>query len=181
MGLAKPFDDTLSEYLKVCTRSMTEAMNNKGYFIARAALWYTHKASAENIGDTLGRFVSTLNLSRKNKSGRFTTRRTLETLAAREADAPLAALIVNARRAEKGQPGLRGIDDQRGALLTALLGAPRKNGVRHKLTNNCAWHIFQAAARIGTRTRAALGSRHCARSCASRFFASAKCRAFTGP
>ena len=102
------FDATLQEYLKVCTRTVAEAINTKAYFVARAALWYTHKADAQDIGDTLGRFVSTLNLGRKNKAGRFTTTRTLELASAREYDAPLAAIIINARRGEKGEPGLYG-------------------------------------------------------------------------
>lgn len=99
------FNEVLKEYLGWTKRTLAEVLNTKAYYIARKAIWYTAKASKESIGDSLGRFVST---SRTTKSGKTTTSRRLELAEAREADAPLAALIVNARRGAEGRPGLYG-------------------------------------------------------------------------
>lgn len=90
------FDAVLSEYMRHTKRTYTEVLNTKAFFIARKALAFTKKASAQDIGDTLGRLVAVRRTSltlRSVKSQRF------ELAPAREYDAPLAALIVNARAA----------------------------------------------------------------------------------
>jgi hypothetical protein len=99
------FDAALEEYLKVTSRTAVDALNTKAYFIARKALWYTEKAKPSNIQGTLGRLVTTRHTTR---SGRTVNRRGLELTAARDHDAPLAALIINKRRGLAHKPGLSG-------------------------------------------------------------------------
>jgi hypothetical protein len=94
------FDAALAEYLKVTSRTVTDAINTKAYFIARKALYLTHKASKRAIQDSLGKIIT---------SRRRMTTRIASLPSGRTADAPLAALIINARRGRAGQPGLHGI------------------------------------------------------------------------
>lgn len=45
------FDFILNEYLEVTSRDVTTALNTKAYYIARRALWNTHKASSKEVRD----------------------------------------------------------------------------------------------------------------------------------
>lgn len=47
------FDEVLAGYLKVTSRTVPQALNNKAYFVARKALWVTHKADANKIRSEL--------------------------------------------------------------------------------------------------------------------------------
>ncbi len=75
------FESVLKEYVKASSRTVAEAINAKAYFIARAAVHYTHKASAKDIRDQLSR-------------------------PGRESTLPLAAMIVRRRRRSKREPEL---------------------------------------------------------------------------
>lgn len=94
------FNNVLKQYLQWTKRTLSEVLNSKAYFVARKALWHTHKADPAVIRDSLNQFVST---SRTTKSGRDV-----------RSDAPRAALIINARRGARGEPGLYGSEMARG-------------------------------------------------------------------
>lgn len=95
----------MREYLKVTSRNLQLAINTKAFFIARKAIWFTHKADSYRIKAQLGQFVS---VNRINKKGKISKRRELNLVKGTQHDAPLAALIINARRGKAGQPGLYG-------------------------------------------------------------------------
>lgn len=97
----KKFDVILSNYLKHTSRSVVTAINTKAYFIARKAVWFTAKADSGKIKSSLGKIVT---VQRLNKKGNFVRKRELELVKSERVDAPLAALIINARlgRAKKG-------------------------------------------------------------------------------
>ena len=80
----KGFDVALSEYLKYSSRSLTEAVNQHAYFVARNATQTTHAADKSNI-------ESKLRAGSRNYP-----------------DAPLAAIIVNTQLGKRGKKGLSG-------------------------------------------------------------------------
>jgi hypothetical protein len=106
------FDAALSECVAKSSRTATEVVNSHAYYIARKACWFTHKADKTEIQTSLGKFIT---------SKRHMTSRVANLAPARDYDAPLAALIVNARRGEKGLPGLYGAEMTR--AIAAMLGA----------------------------------------------------------
>src|SRR5436853_2213008 len=81
--------------MEVSKKSPARIVNTKAYYISRKASWFTAKTSRAAIADSLG--------SRAG-GGRLKLRPGTDT------DAPLAALIVQSRRAAKGQKGLYGIE-----------------------------------------------------------------------
>jgi len=112
------FDRALLEYMKYTSRSLQEAVNTKAYYIARKALWFTKKADRASMIRSLGGYVKVQAL---NKAGRTVNRRILQLRDARIGQAPLAAVIINARRGRAGEKGLYGPDMARAirGLLTA--------------------------------------------------------------
>jgi hypothetical protein len=88
-----------TEYRKVMSRTLPQAVNDKLFMVARASLWFTHKADKKDIEKTLGKVsVSTTKHGKKRYAHRL--------VKAAQHDAPLIALIINKRRG-KGE-GLRG-------------------------------------------------------------------------
>lgn len=112
------FDKTLKQYLQLNTsRTFPEILNSKAYFIARASTWFTAKADKLRIQTGLGQIVT---VNRLNKKGKTVRKRELILVKA-ENNAPLAALIINARRRAAGQPGLKGGEMER--AIRKLIGA----------------------------------------------------------
>lgn len=100
------FTRTMREYSRVCkSRTIPEIVNTKAYYIARRAIFETPKADANKIKGQLGKFVTALVA---NKRGRMVKRRQVDLVQGSQHPAPLAALIINARRGAKGLRGLYG-------------------------------------------------------------------------
>jgi hypothetical protein len=87
------------EYVKVMSRTLPQAVNDKLFMIARASLWFTHKADKKDIEKALGK-ISVVNSSAGKQRYRHRLKK------AQQNDAPLIALIINRRRG-RGR-GLRG-------------------------------------------------------------------------
>ncbi len=99
------FTETLAEYIKYTSRTLTSAINTKAYYVARKAVWFTGKTDKGKMQKDLGGFVR---VQRTNKKGKLVTRRQIELTGARDYNAPLAAVIINKRRGLKKQSGLYG-------------------------------------------------------------------------
>lgn len=80
----RQFQKNFAEYMKWSKRGLREAVNQHGYYIARNAVNATKSAKKEDI------------------------RKDLETLSKKYPKAPLAAILVNAKRAKEGKKGLTG-------------------------------------------------------------------------
>lgn len=94
------FDRALTEYLKYTSRTLVQALNTKGYYIARRALFVTAKVNPARIKAELGRFVFT---RKETASGRISRRRTLELAPSRvNPEVSLAEMILIARYRKKG-------------------------------------------------------------------------------
>lgn len=93
----REFDSTMKRYREFSSRTPEKIVNTKAFYIARRAVIETPKADKKDIAADLGRFI---------KSGKKQGR--LRLAKGRFHNAPLAALIVNARRGAKGLPGLFG-------------------------------------------------------------------------
>lgn len=102
----RQFDRTLREYMNVNTkRTLPQIVNTKAYYIWRKALWFTQKADVHRMKAQLGQFVS---VNRIGKSGKVVKKREVVLTKGEGTNAPLAALIINARRGKRGDPGLYG-------------------------------------------------------------------------
>lgn len=113
------FDRSLNRYALVCkSRTFPEILNTKGYFIARATTRETGKADAFRIRAQLGQTVRVNYLTKK---GKVSVRRVLTLPQGTQHEAPLAALIINARRGRAGEPGLAGKPMDR--AIRQLIGA----------------------------------------------------------
>jgi hypothetical protein len=99
------FDSTFKRYLAHTKRALQVAINTKAYFVARKAVWFTDKAEKGKIRSAL---TETIQVASKRKPGTVRNRRVLRK--ARDYDAPLAAVIINARRGRTGKKGLFGAD-----------------------------------------------------------------------
>lgn len=102
------FNESLKRYMAFTSKTIAEVANAKAYFIARKAIWFTPKADATRIKTGLGQFVSVNRINAKGKT--IKTRQMVLVRSRREGteNVPLAALIINARRRDAGQPGLQG-------------------------------------------------------------------------
>jgi hypothetical protein len=89
------------EYVKVMSRTLPQAINDKLFMIARQALWRTEKADKRDIQKTLGKITY---LGQKDGRKRYRHR----LAKARDNDAPLIALIIQKRQRESGEKGLHG-------------------------------------------------------------------------
>jgi len=108
------FDEAMRRYIEVSRRSPAQICNTKAYYISRKATWFTAKTSRAQISNELA--------SRVSGSRRLSLRP--GTRAGNE-DAPLAALIIQKLRGEKGVKGLYG--DQMTAAINELLGKRLKS------------------------------------------------------
>jgi hypothetical protein len=104
----REFDATLKRYMALSKRTPKEVTDTKGFFIARAASRLTDRANYQKMANELGQELKVYSGKRASRQGRLTMKggKTFNTAAT--APAPLLALIINARRGRKGQPGLYG-------------------------------------------------------------------------
>jgi len=109
--------NTLKEYVQTTGKNMIDVLNRKGRAFSFEMLKLTKKTDREKIVTELGRIVKTSYLS---KTGKKRTRKKLEATMNQDGT-PLLALIINARRARKGEPGLYGKDMLKAMMKT--LGA----------------------------------------------------------
>lgn len=99
------FNGLLEQYLQVTSRSVEETVNTKAFYVARAATRFTLKADVGKMASQLGTFIK---VTKTSKSGRVYQRRELKLVTGGQHEAPLAALIVQARRGRARQKGLYG-------------------------------------------------------------------------
>ncbi len=111
----REFDRSLAAYMQVTTHNTAEVINKKAFFIARRAVRETPSTTKGQIASSLGK------ITRSKRKGTMlhlvAAQQTYGHLQGREATAPLAALIINARRGRKGEPGLEG------ASMTAAIAS----------------------------------------------------------
>ncbi len=100
------FQRTIREYARVSSHTPAEICNKKAYYIARKAIWFTHKANFGQMADELGQFLRVI--TSKSRFGTLTSRGQGQHNSADLHPAPLLALIINKRRGDKGLPGLYG-------------------------------------------------------------------------
>lgn len=99
------FDEAFKRYVAITNRDLHTATNTTAYYIARKAVWFTEKANKEQVKSSL---VSVVTSQVTNRKGAVVTRRKKSLVKARDHDAPLAAVIINARRKRAGKKGLFG-------------------------------------------------------------------------
>ncbi|MDD5351099.1 MAG: hypothetical protein PHQ12_12880 [Chthoniobacteraceae bacterium] len=99
------FDRVLRRYIELNKRDLPDIVNRKAYEIAKVACALTHRTGKGQVARELG-----VRLRRVREMNPLTNRlhRVRRAYAATAGEAPLAALIINARRGSKGQPGLYG-------------------------------------------------------------------------
>jgi hypothetical protein len=97
------FDRTFARYMQHTSRTLPEAINSKAFYIARGAVRETQKADKGKIRSAL---QQTIQVPSKSAVGTMRNKRVL--VQARDHDAPLAAVIINARRGAKNKRGLFG-------------------------------------------------------------------------
>lgn len=107
------FDAALTAKIERSKSTAAQVINRAAYFVARKALWYTKTANAGQIRTDLNR---TITVNRSTESGR-----------SESIEAPLAAIIINARRGAKGQPGLEG-SEMRDAVRRFIAARVRSVG-----------------------------------------------------
>lgn len=112
------FDRTLGEYAAYSKRTHADIINKKAYYVARKAIWFTPKADTYRMKQQLGGFITVNRLNRKGKSVK---RKELQLVKSKQVNAPLAALIVNARRAKHVEKGFYG--RQMAVAIRELLAA----------------------------------------------------------
>lgn len=99
------FDAAMVEYARYSKRTIQQIINTKAWYIARKAIWFTHKADPNRIKAQLGQAIT---VNALNKNGKTVKKRVLTLVKSQQKNAPLAALIVNARRGAAGKKGLSG-------------------------------------------------------------------------
>lgn len=103
------FDRTLADYMKISTRTLAEIVNNKAYYVARKALWFTRKADAGSIRSSLGEIRRRGQVVKSARGSLISYRFTIKTThlqlhdSNRYADVPLAALLVQSKAAKAGR------------------------------------------------------------------------------
>jgi len=88
------FTRSFERYVQVTQRSFVDSVNNKLFMIARKSSWFTTRAAARDITKTLGK-VTYLRQKNLERQYRHTLRK-----GSTHTEAPLAALIINARKGE---------------------------------------------------------------------------------
>ncbi len=99
------FNAALKAHLENTSRTVERVVNGHAFHVALAASKLTTKTHPTSIKESLGRYIS---VHRVSSSGRVSNVRRLRFTQGRDHPAPLAALIVNARRGKKNEPGLYG-------------------------------------------------------------------------
>lgn len=93
------FDSTLKDYSQVSKRTHQVIVNTKAFYVARKAVWFTHKADIQRVKNALGQIIS---VNRITKAGKIAKRKTVILKQGRGA-APLAALMISKRLASAGK------------------------------------------------------------------------------
>lgn len=101
----RKFNKVFGRLLAWTSRDIVTEVNTTAYYIARKAVWFTQKASKEQVKSALVRITPVIV---RTKKGGIMARNKRSLVSAREIDAPLAAVIINARRGRAGLPGLHG-------------------------------------------------------------------------
>jgi hypothetical protein len=116
------FEEAFREYMQFTSRTLQVAINTKAYYIARRALWNTVKADQYKIISDLGGLGK---VTVQNRKGKMVKRNMLFLKPAHYHDAPLAAIIVNARLGAAGRKGLYGKAMER--AIRKLLAARKRS------------------------------------------------------
>lgn len=95
------FRAVMREYQKQSKRDDATIINTKLFYIARGAVGITHRADPVIIGMELNQLLKSEH--KWNFVKRYSTR-------GRDYTVPLVALLINAERKRKGEPGLQGQD-----------------------------------------------------------------------
>ncbi len=104
----REFNTTLAKFSVHTKRTFTQLINKKAYYVARRAIWYTHKADYQKMANELGQILRLVKSG--SRSGKLTMKGRGQFNSARDYLAPLLALIINKRRGNKGEPGLYGAE-----------------------------------------------------------------------
>ncbi len=100
------FDNVLKEYMRNTSRDTVTAINTKGFYIARAATRLTMKAGKDKITAALDKVTSVQKVNRSGKT--YTSRKRELVMGTEHTEAPLAALLINARLGRSNKTGLYG-------------------------------------------------------------------------
>lgn len=103
----REFDRAIEQYLDYTKRGLADVLNKKALFISRGALRLTPSTPAGAITSSLGKVIRHRNTVdiKSTKAGAV-----YSNLGGKQSEAPLAALIINARRGRESHPGLYGAD-----------------------------------------------------------------------
>jgi len=96
----RDFDRTLKSYLAVNQRTLPEALNEKGYFIAGGAIRHTHKADADKIRSELGAAMTSV----IGKRGKALKRKKLSFVGSYSMTLAVAVVVAKLRKAGKVIP-----------------------------------------------------------------------------
>lgn len=102
------FTSTLRKYALLSSRTPAEICNRKAYFINRRAIWNTRKADYAKMAKELGQILKEVKRKFRGKPGQTRLSARGQGQFNSAGDAPLLAIIINARRGKKGQKGLHG-------------------------------------------------------------------------
>lgn len=119
----REFRQTLRQYIQVSRRTIPEIVNSKAYFIARRAIYETPKANKLTIGKSLSQLL--MSFKATAKGGRMV----LKTVTrfgrlGQTTQVPLAAILVNWQRGQRGKKGLYG-EQMRAAVEHFILNRQR--------------------------------------------------------
>lgn len=121
---SREFDEALRQYVEVSTRSLPDILNKKAFFIARRAVRETPATPKDTIVSQLGRVT-------RSKHGVRTmlakSSATYPERSGKAGEAPLAALIINARLGREGYPGLYGAS-MKAAVAELIAARSRSRG-----------------------------------------------------
>lgn len=117
------FNKALRAYMQVTTHSLPDVLNKKAFFIARRAVRETPATPGQKIRSELGRVVRT----KKGviRTSLVSVSKVYSNATGKAADAPLAALIINAREGRASRPGYYGPDMKE--AISAMIGARNRS------------------------------------------------------
>lgn len=118
----REFNQALKEYLEHTKRAEAYVLNKKALFVARGALRRTPSTQKGAITSSLGQIIRKRNGSEMILP---TLGKVHPNRVGKETEAPLAALIINARRARDGRAGLYGA--KMTAAIEALIAARNRS------------------------------------------------------
>jgi len=101
-------------------RGLAEVVNQKAYSVALAASKITKKAEVTDVVSAIGVVAREVALTKPGAKRRTRGGRAIYAMASHHS-APLAAVILNARRGRRGRPGLYGADMRR--AIHRMVGA----------------------------------------------------------